>query len=202
MVAVAFAVVVAFAVLGVGRGSVRPLGQRVDPEENEATRVTAYGRCGVERWAVKTLRDPAADAVDLVPKRVTVAEMNTLPEPTLPDDNTTRLPSERQAFRVTALLVGYKLESDQDIHLVLAEGGKTMIAEMPSVHCDLGARGRYVMLVSRERLEAEYGPATVDWTYVRRRVTVTGVRFFDFKHGQTGVADNGVELHPVIGFKP
>jgi len=29
-------------------------------------------------------------------------------------------------------------------------------------------------------------------------VTVTGVRFFDRKHGKTGVAPNGIELHPVI----
>jgi hypothetical protein len=66
--------------------------------------------------------------------------MNALPAPTLPADNITRLPSERQAYRVTATLVKYKLETDQDIHIVLAGGGKTMIAEMPSANCDLHAR--------------------------------------------------------------
>jgi hypothetical protein len=202
IVALALAVVAALTGLALGRGSVRPLGQRVDSEENEATRVTALGRCGVERWAVKTLSDPNADAVDLVAKHATVAGMNALPAPTLPDDNSTRLPSERQAFRVTATLVKYKLESDQDVHLVLAQGGKTMIAEMPSVHCDSGARGRYAMLVARDRLEREYGTASDRWTYVGQAVTVTGVRFFDFMHGQSGVADNAVELHPVFGFKP
>jgi hypothetical protein len=34
---------------------------------------------------------------------------------------------------------------------------------------------------------------------VYQRVTVTGVRFFDFNHG---VVDNAVELHAVYGFKP
>jgi len=29
---------------------------------------------------------------------------------------------------------------------------------------------------------------------------VTGVAFFDFLHGQTGVAPNGIELDPVLGF--
>ena len=29
-------------------------------------------------------------------------------------------------------------------------------------------------------------------------VTVTGVGFFDVLHGQTGVAPNGIELHPVL----
>jgi hypothetical protein len=29
---------------------------------------------------------------------------------------------------------------------------------------------------------------------------VTGVAFFDFQHGQTGVAPNGIELHPILAF--
>ena len=32
------------------------------------------------------------------------------------------------------------------------------------------------------------------------RAQITGVAFFDFLHGQTGVAPNGIELHPVLGF--
>jgi hypothetical protein len=32
------------------------------------------------------------------------------------------------------------------------------------------------------------------------RATVTGVAFFDFLHGQSGVPPNGIELHPVLGF--
>jgi hypothetical protein len=30
---------------------------------------------------------------------------------------------------------------------------------------------------------------------------VTGVAFFDFNHGQTGVAPNAIELHPILGFR-
>jgi hypothetical protein len=33
-----------------------------------------------------------------------------------------------------------------------------------------------------------------------RRARVTGVALFDFLHGQTGVARNGIELHPVLAF--
>jgi hypothetical protein len=29
---------------------------------------------------------------------------------------------------------------------------------------------------------------------------VVGVAFFDFKHRQTGVAPNAIELHPILGF--
>lgn len=35
----------------------------------------------------------------------------------------------------------------------------------------------------------------------RMNATVTGVAFFDFLHGQTGVADNGIELHPVTSIQ-
>ena len=32
------------------------------------------------------------------------------------------------------------------------------------------------------------------------RARVTGVAFFDFDHGQTGVAPNAIELHPILHF--
>ena len=32
-----------------------------------------------------------------------------------------------------------------------------------------------------------------------RRVVVRGIGFFDRLHGQTGMAPNGLELHPVVG---
>ena len=35
-------------------------------------------------------------------------------------------------------------------------------------------------------------------TVVNDHVIVTGVGFFDKIHGQTGVAPNGIELHPVL----
>jgi len=31
--------------------------------------------------------------------------------------------------------------------------------------------------------------------------SVTGVAFFDYDHGQTGVAPNAIELHPVLRFR-
>jgi hypothetical protein len=33
------------------------------------------------------------------------------------------------------------------------------------------------------------------------RAAVIGVAFFDFNHGQTGVAPNAIELHPVLRFR-
>jgi hypothetical protein len=33
------------------------------------------------------------------------------------------------------------------------------------------------------------------------KARVTGIAFFDFKHAQTGVAPNAIELHPVLAFR-
>ncbi len=33
------------------------------------------------------------------------------------------------------------------------------------------------------------------------KALVAGVAFFDFQHGQTGVAPNAIELHPILGFR-
>ena len=32
-------------------------------------------------------------------------------------------------------------------------------------------------------------------------IVVTGIGFFDFLHGQTGAAPNGIELHPVLNIE-
>ena len=46
-------------------------------------------------------------------------------------------------------------------------------------------------------------PADVSrFTDLKGRATVTGVGCFDIPHGQTGIAPNGIELHPVLKFSP
>jgi hypothetical protein len=44
-------------------------------------------------------------------------------------------------------------------------------------------------------------PPSSDFKRLRGTATITGVGFFDYQHGQTGVAPNAIELHPVLGFK-
>ncbi len=57
------------------------------------------------------------------------------------------------------------------------------------------------MRTSRAALVAAFGqPSSSQFTNLTGTATITGVGFFDFLHGQTGVATNGIELHPVIGF--
>src|SRR5262249_38483951 len=103
----------------------------------------------------------------------------------------TRLPFERHIFRVRAAVVLVRPEEDQDFHLVLSDGERTMIAETPSPACT----GRATPTRRRQMAQAR------SRVRVCSRARVTGVAFFDFIHGQTGVAPNGIELHPVLAFR-
>jgi hypothetical protein len=142
-----------------------------------------------------------------------VAELAAIQPPTraqLQKANATRWLDETREFTVKALLIGFKLEADSDFHVVIADPANpkaTMIVEIPAPQCLKGApsvpgKGSLgdQLQAQRDKLEAAYGKATPRFKRLAKPVpvTVTGVGFFDFLHGQTGVAPNGFELHPVL----
>jgi hypothetical protein len=158
---------------------------RVAAPAPKTARFSAALACGVQRWSVKTLKDrPYLSA----PRPSSVARLSALPAPA--HLGSTRLPAEHQVVTVVAPVILDRSESDLDRHLILRSGRQTMIAETPSPLCTKGATP-----ARRAQMAAARGAARVC-----ARARVTGVVFFDFRHGQTGVAVNGVELHPVLGF--
>jgi hypothetical protein len=166
--------------------AIAAVGARVAaPAPSHSGGFSAALSCGVERWSVKTLKDRPL----LLPARATtVANLTRLPAPGyLPARR--RLASERRVYSVVAS-VTLKPEADLDYHLVLRSGGRTMIAEAPSSLCTSGATAarRKQMLAARIAVRE------------CARARIVGVGFFDYRHGQTGVAPNGIELHPVLGF--
>jgi hypothetical protein len=143
--------------------------------------------CGVERHAVKTLQDRPR----LLPARhATVAYLTGLTPPrSLP---TTRLPFERHVFSITAAVTQVRPEADQDLHLIVYSGTKHMIVEAPNAPLCAGnatALRKRQMAVARRNAR----PCT--------RAHIVGVAFWDYFHGQTGVAPNAIELHPILGFE-
>ena len=73
-----------------------------------------------------------------------------------------------------------------------------MIAEIPSPDCaGACASGR-----TEEFRKARAVLTALPEEVARVIVVVTGVGFFDFLHGQTGAAPNGIELHPVLKVEP
>jgi hypothetical protein len=99
-------------------------------------------------------------------------------------------------FTVTGAVTLVREEADQDLHIVLRQGRSQMIVEAPNAPvCTPKAvtyRKRQMAAARRAVLSSGGGCA---------RALVTGVAFFDFIHGQTGLAPNGIELHPVLGFR-
>lgn len=170
---------------------------------------------GTERWAYKTGTDPEAAGIDVTTTTpTTVAMLVSLPAPSDPDALTSRAaPVELTFYQVSATLTAYKLEADGDYHLVLDDGaGQTMIAEIPDPDFLTGGAWDQQIAAARAAFNAHFGDSMAQLklyappvdggllmvTKVSVPVTVRGVGFFDRLHGQTGVAPNGVELHPVL----
>jgi hypothetical protein len=72
-------------------------------------------------WAKKALSDAQRNLVNLRPRNTTVAAINALRPPRVL--RSTRAAFERQVWRVKAQITLSRLESDQDIHLVLFDQG-------------------------------------------------------------------------------
>jgi hypothetical protein len=161
-------------------------------------------QCGVERWDVKTMTDPAAQRVNLTPTSATVEQLTALSVPAEFSRDAERLPSEFQTYTVQATILEFKEEADSDIHLVIVgTSGETMIAEIPDPACAQGSRVEAQITGARGRFVDLFGqPSRSSWVEVNAPITVTGVLFFDVHHGQTGVAPNAVELHPVVAIGP
>lgn len=160
----------------------------------------ASADCGNERWSVKTGTDSDAKSVSLSPKTSTISKMIHLAKPSdLPASSRIKS-TELQTFKIKATLTGYKHEKDSDYHLVLEDSsGNTMIGEIPDPSCVQSGKGPFYNGIKKARAQFDaVFSATGSLKKTSTAVTVTGVGFFDFLHGQTGVAPNGIELHPIL----
>jgi hypothetical protein len=144
---------------------------------------------GVDRWPVKCGTDAAAITVPATPIPTTIAQLISLPAPKRP---TARLPQESVIYSVPCVITLAKYEADSDVHLVLRdEAGNTMIGEIPLPTCVNGP-SPWLDQITAARAQFD------EWPRLGKPCVVTGVCLFDFAHGQTGVAPNAVELHPVL----
>lgn len=168
--------------------AVAAIGARVAaPASQHRAGFSAALACGVERWSIKTLKDrPRLQRA----QTTTVAHLVALRRPSyLPQSG--RLPGERRVYSIVAAVTLDRSEADRDLHLVLRSGSHSMIAEAPSPLCTAGATAAHRKQMAAARKVAG----------ICAKARVVGVAFFDFRHGQTGVAPNAIELHPLLGFQ-
>jgi hypothetical protein len=163
--------------------------------------------CGTERWRIKTIFDNDAKRINFVPRHISVSELASFPAPEVLSDE--RSDAEKQVYSVEAVLLGGKQETgqhgDRDLHLVLADPNdvtRTMIAEVPSDECQGAcnssqaqhyAEVRQILVSQHSEPQAHFRRFTPAWV-----VRVEGVGFFDIFHQQIGVAENCMELHPLL----
>lgn len=160
----------------------------------------SFAQCGVERWSVKTGTDPQAPSVNLgTYTSTTIYNFQQSVRPASLPSNGRVSPRETTQYSVNGTLTKYKRETDSDYHLVIQDGaGRTMIVELPNINCvGSGSPFRSGISNARAQFDAKL-TATSSFKTVSAPVTIRGVGFWDFLHGQTGVAPNGIEVHPVL----
>lgn len=155
-------------------------------------------RCGGDAlWPVKVLMDDDTARVDLTPRLTTVGALLLLARPEEGRPQRARLSLERWTFRVRAVLLETRpSQDDGDLHLILADPADEnlmMVAEIPDSLCALGSR-----------FASDYAEArrVVHRIPLGAEIDVTGVAFWDSDHGQRGMSESGIELHPVLRVEP
>ena len=179
-----------------------------------------------QRWDVKTGADPD-NRIDHTIVDSTIAELITFPPPTLLVPTSPRMsPVETTIYRLTAKLVGYKIESDGDYHCIISDDQQqTLITEIPDpATLDPGTVFRDEITAARTAFTARFAlqlkalaaastllghvalginaaiePPMI--SHVNVPVIVIGLGFFDFAHNATGAARNCVECHPVLSIE-
>jgi hypothetical protein len=168
------------------------------------TTQATQGTCGTWRWPVKTLSDPNRRSVDFSPISIKVKQLRVRARPAIPIGSTTPRTSKTEfhTWKVKARPIQAKLEDDQDIHLVISipsAPAKTMIVEFPRATCVASPFKRLKIALARQNFLNNCGAvSSSSWLKLAGSITIVGVGFWDEKHGQTGVAPNGIELHPVL----
>ena len=158
-------------------------------------------QCGIERWKIKVLNDADTNTINWFPVISTVEEQDKLPKEII-SSTTPRLNSEKTVYQIDGDITFFKLESDQDLHLILVGKDSSMVIEIPSPDCPevKGTSRAPIFAAEREWVINNLGSPTTSYKAVSppRHVRVTGLSFQDFGHGQKGIGSNDRELHALL----
>lgn len=161
--------------------------------------------CGTWRWDCKTLSDPKAKLIlSKPPVKFTFDDLLKTDTVILPQGGYPIVPRKVDEFMVTVSgkILKYKLEDDNDYHVVLTDGRYFIVCEIPSPSCDgavqSGLSAEYV--AARKVIESLPGKKEKGWFEVAQdgsTFTFTGSLLHDFKHGARFSMPNCLEIHPV-----
>jgi hypothetical protein len=163
---------------------------------------SASQACGKERWPVKVGEDQDIARVDPAAVPTTIFKLRQIGAPLNPAVRKDKRykPTEFETFEINGQVTLIKLEADDDYHIVVKDTkGRTMIVESPDPKC--ASKSRFLKEITdvRNAIDSFFGgPIAGSQTAQSVYITASGIAFFDQIHGQTGVAPNGIELHPIL----
>lgn len=173
----------------------------------QTDRTTGLPPNPLRRQVQRTL-DPAANEINLTPKKTTIQELLAVPRPLdLAANNSTPkyqalrvAPLETQVWTLEANLIRVVKHADKDIYLVLEDGGKQMAVE--AVHPDLADGSPYLDRFTNlyRKLESQFKP-NAQPQETKMRVQVTGIGFFGWSSKKEGAPSNGARLMPLFDFR-
>ena len=160
--------------------------------------------CGVERWTVKTLADTDAPRVNFSAETTTIQALNALPTHCSGIPSARTYTPEFQVYEVTGRIIVARSEDDRDYHIALSDpsnANSTIVTESADVACSGAATSpfRDALSSARSQFESFRGGRSLA-SLTGSLVTVRGVGFYDFNHGQTGRSQSCIELHPLTSF--
>jgi len=178
-----------------------------------------------ERWPVKVGADSGALDISIDPQNAastTVTAMRQKPRPTgLPNKqysgqfeqsiHASRADStESTQYQISGWILGAKWEDspqtgDDDFHIVISDNPQdrtnTMVVEIPNPRY-VPDSSPFAGLIGqvRQQFSQKVGNLTekMNWFAQPIHAAISGIGFWDYSHGQTGVAPNAIELHPVL----
>lgn len=161
------------------------------------------GSCGAERRDVKALLDKESSKIKWGTNKTTVKAMSKLVQLFPKDkkfDKKIRFGYEFNVYELKCRIREFRKEEDGDYHLVLMDINDTtctIVGEIVNPECPDLVGSQYMGAFKNTREEFEMFKLPKN-KVMEGVYTITGVCFFDFVHGQLGVAPNGVEIHPIM----
>jgi hypothetical protein len=161
--------------------------------ENEPVQSVAGPQCGFERWPVKILTDQDSKRVDFTPTDSSVAKLNTLKVPGT-------YPYDRRLVRGWGIecLPGTSAPHRDARRDGLGPAYSHRRSGSERHHNDCRDPAPFCALGSGHEKDYETARAKAQQIPLGALIEVEGVGFFDIMHGQSGVAKNGFEIHPVL----
>jgi hypothetical protein len=169
--------------------------QRIEGGDND-------NKCGGEElWDQKVLIDAESSKIKNHPEVTSIKEINGIDSDVeRRTKNNPRLDFEEKMITVKNVLIRKViLEDDNDYHLVVQDrDGNHLIAEIVDPECRDAQSSDFIDNYYKVRsLMEKHADDFQHWTF-----NITGVLFKDRSHGQTGKADNDIEIHPILKLVP